>query len=138
MQIYYENILSYYLVFLTVFFYISILLIYKFFIMKKINFCVGLLLVGVSSFANDISNVKNAKQVKDSENRIFEYACCTRSSTISQSDGRGNVTTITRTEEACVNNGQSAAATMPTACAAAQSAANAAALKSLSFALTEG
>lgn len=112
--------------------------------MKKINFCVGMLLLSLSSFAggNNIGKTENQvkKAEKEKEEKLeklekLEYACCTRTTTLFASDLNGNLIMVSRTQEACVNNGDSVEATMPIACEAAQRASYGLASEALSLAL---
>jgi hypothetical protein len=106
--------------------------------MKKINFCTGMLLLSLSSFAGGNNIVKTDNQVKKAEKEKeekLEYVCCTRTTTLFASDLNGNLIMVSRTQEACVNNGESVEATMPIACEAAQRASYGLASEALSLAL---
>ncbi|OYQ38491.1 hypothetical protein [Flavobacterium aurantiibacter] len=96
--------------------------------MKKFLF-IALFATG---FANATGNlpmeeIKNSGELPSPK----DYACCTKSATATLSDGKGNETSVTRVEEACVNNGRSVDETMPIACEEAQKAADKKAVSAL-------
>jgi len=97
--------------------------------MKKLLF-VALLATSLVN-AKDNLAVNPVKKLDKSLSGKLEYVCCTKSATATVSDGKGNSNSVTRTEEACVNNGLTVAETMATACELAQTAASQKAILSL-------